>query len=81
MSDTVFVLHHVHEFEDCGHEDTKIIGIYKTRMDAENALARVKEQPGFRDHLNGFSIDEWKLNRTGWEEGFTTLDSDDAFSK
>jgi hypothetical protein len=76
--DTVFVLRHVHEFDD-GHEDLKIIGIYRTRQDAESVLEWVKEQPGFRLHVEGFSIDEWPLNQTGWREGFSTANPDGTF--
>ncbi|HEV2560564.1 MAG TPA: hypothetical protein VGT78_00350 [Rhizomicrobium sp.] len=81
MSDSVFVLSHVHGFDECGHEDLKIIGVYGTRWDAESVLAWIKTQPGFRSHLSGFSIDEWTLNETSWREGFVTAHPDGTFSE
>ena len=33
---SVWLLHHVHEFED-GHEDGKLIGVFATREEAESA--------------------------------------------
>jgi hypothetical protein len=75
----LFVLSHVHEFED-GHEDLKIIGIYQTRIAAESVLSWIRDQPGFRDNPEGFSIGEWTLDQTEWREGFTTALPDGSFS-
>lgn len=77
--DEVFLLTHVHEWGD-GHDDLKIIGIYKTREDAEAALARVRDQPGFRDMPEGFDIGPCPLNVDHWEEGFVTAHPDGTFS-
>jgi hypothetical protein len=69
---SVFIVHHVHEFED-GHEDHKIIGVFTTQEAAAVALAQVKDQPGFKECLQGFEITEWQLNRVGWPEGYVTI--------
>lgn len=72
MDKTVFMLHHVHEFEN-GHEDVKLIGVFSTREKAESALAKVKDMPGFKELPQGFSLDEHTLDQLGWVEGhFTT---------
>ncbi len=36
--------------------DTKAIGLFVSRRDAQAAIAQVKDAPGFRDLVDGFSI-------------------------
>jgi hypothetical protein len=48
------------------------IGIYSERGLAEDAVARLKKQPGFERYPDGFSIGETPVDVTHWEEGFTT---------
>ena len=50
----VFLLWHVHEFED-GNDDEKLIGVYRTEDETKAAIERVRTQPGFADLPNGFS--------------------------
>jgi len=70
---TVFLLHHVHEFED-GHEDVKLIGVFSSEMLARAAQQQVADQPGFRDSPNGFDISEHPVDgNIGWPEGYITL--------
>ena len=71
----VFILHHVHEFEE-----VKLIGVYSTRANAEAAMTAVGNQPGFRDLPEGFSIDEYRLDPTRREEGYVTAFPDGTFS-
>ena len=72
MGKTVYLLHHVHEFED-GHEDFKMIGVFSTEQRAKDALGLVKDQPGFRECPEGFEISEAELDTMEWLEGFVTL--------
>ena len=52
-------------------EDTELhIGIYKTEPEAVEAIARLRDQPGFRDFPDGFNIHSVRLGATGWQEGF-----------
>lgn len=67
----VFVLSHTQPVGD-GAEDLKIIGIYSAEEKAQVALGRVKDKPGFRDHLEGFEIAAHVIDRDGWTEGFFT---------
>ena len=67
----VFLLWHVHEFAD-GHEDVKLIGVYRTHTDAQEALERARSQPGFAELPDGFQIHPYQLNRDGWTEGYFT---------
>jgi hypothetical protein len=72
---TVFILHHVHEFDD-GHEDVKLIGIFSSEALARTAQQRVSDQPGFRDLPDGFEINEYHVDgHIGWLEGYVTVQS------
>lgn len=63
-----------HEYEtDCGCDEVKIIGIYRTKEEAEAALQEVRNQPGFRDHQAGFECATYELGRTAWREGFVKM--------
>lgn len=66
-----YLLWHVHEFPD-GEDDAKLIGVYASREDADAARARVGLQPGFRDLLEGFVIDEYEVGKDHWTEGYFT---------
>jgi hypothetical protein len=70
---TVFVLQHVHEFDD-GHEDVKLIGVFSSEVLARAAQQRVSDQPGFRDLPDGFDISEHHVDGViGWSEGYVTV--------
>ena len=69
MRTSVYLLLHSYE-EESGAENEKLIGVYSSEERAKEALEQVRRQPGFRDHLDGFEIDEYVLDRTGWREGF-----------
>jgi hypothetical protein len=60
-----------HERPDTG--DVKVIGIYSSRESAAAAIERLRTQPGFRDHPDGFAIDRYALDRDHWSEGFLDL--------
>jgi hypothetical protein len=68
----VYVLWHSYE-DPPGREEDKLIGIYSSRQLAEDALARVRDKPGFRDYPDGFLIDEMTLDRDSWVQGFATI--------
>lgn len=60
-----------HERPDDG--DVKTIGVYSSEAAAQAALERVRQQPGFCDHPDGFTIDPYKLDRDSWVDGFVDL--------
>jgi hypothetical protein len=68
----VFLVEHVHVLED-GEEDVKIIGVYSTRDAAQQAVERLRLQPGFCDTPEGFTIDLYWLDQDSWEQGFATV--------
>ena len=67
----VYLVTHVHEFAG-GEEDVKFIGVYATERDAEAAVGRAKNLPGFRDSQEGFWIECYELGKDHWCEGFVT---------
>lgn len=69
---TVYVLQHVHSLDD-GEEDVKFIGVYSARENAEAAIRRLSQAPGFSDASDGFHIDEYQLDMDHWCEGYKTL--------
>ncbi|WP_394845431.1 hypothetical protein LZC95_51420 [Pendulispora brunnea] len=68
--DAVFVVQHAYERDES--EEIKFIGVYSTRVKAEAAVLRLKEQPGFREHPDDFHIERYEIDRDHWEEGFVT---------
>ncbi|WP_310486487.1 hypothetical protein [Chamaesiphon sp. VAR_69_metabat_338] len=72
---TVFLLQHSYERDDC--DETKTIGIYSSRSQAEAAIVRLSQQPGFCERPDDFWIDEYELDRDNWCEGFATIGADE----
>lgn len=68
---TVFVLQHSYEID--GHDETKFIGVYSTQEQADQAINRLKDQPGFRDKLDSFHVSEYEINKDHWTEGYATM--------
>ena len=68
----VYVLQHVHEYED-GTEDVKFVGVYSSRENAESAIKRLSGVSGFSEALAGFHIDEYHVDKDQWVEGYTTF--------
>ncbi len=67
----VFILHHSYELE--GQEETKLIGVYSTKIEAELAITRLKDKNGFKYWQDAFEISEYNLNQDNWTEGFSTM--------
>jgi len=72
-TDEVFVLQHAYERAD-GEDEVKFIGVYSTLVKAEEAVARLKQQPGFKDHPNDFCIDRYEIDKDHWLDGFISSD-------
>ncbi|NUF49905.1 MULTISPECIES: DUF7336 domain-containing protein [unclassified Gilliamella] len=68
----VYFLYHI-LYEDTDDEDVKIVGIYSSYKQAELAIERHKNKPGFIDFPDGFQIIEDVVNRDGWVDGFVDL--------
>jgi hypothetical protein len=68
----VYVLQHVHSVDD-GADDVKFIGVYSSRENAQAAITRLIQAPGFSEAPVGFYIDEYQLDKDQWVEGYSTL--------
>jgi hypothetical protein len=67
--ETVYVLHHIRKDDKYG-DNAKLIGIYRSKNNANDAIRRLAGQPGFRDHPKGFHTEPYELDRDHWTEGF-----------
>ena len=73
----LYILWHVHAlaFDDYGeHDEEKLIGVYSSSEKAKEAIQSHKNLEGFRDlPLTCFEIHETELDRSSWNDGFTTV--------
>lgn len=67
----VFLLWHVHDLGN-GHDDEKLIGVYRTEDEAKAAIKRLCTQPGFVDAPSGFQICAYRVDEDHWTEGYST---------
>lgn len=75
--DKVYLLQHSYEvvYEGESFDETKIIGIYTTKENAEEVVRRYKSIVGFDKYpLSCFNIDVYELNQDHWKEGFVKSD-------
>jgi len=68
----VYVVQHVREDSD-GYDDIKFIGVYSTRQEADKAVARLKQVPGFTETPQGFYVDQYEVDKDHWTEGFVDV--------
>ena len=62
--------------EEWDYDHQLIVGTYTRREKAEKGIALVRDQPGFRDHPQGFEITPGRLDETAMIHGFATLRRD-----
>jgi len=65
---SVFYL--AHEWYDGEYDYITDIAVYSTLEKAEKALKRLKRHKKFKDHPEGFGIDEYEIDKDHWTEGF-----------
>jgi len=68
----LFIVQHLHVLDD-GEEDVKFIRVYSSKEAAQQAVDRLRLQPGFCDAPDGFSIDQYPPNEDNWIEGYVTV--------
>ena len=73
---TVYLVTHSYETDD-GTPEMKHIGVYSSEIAAHGTVRRLRQQPGFRDHPDGFHVGLYVLDRTHWEGGFFDPDDPD----
>jgi len=71
----VFLVQHAYYLEE--EEEIKIIGIYSTQDKAEEAIAKLRSQPGFQDTPKDFYIDTYTMDQDHWSEGYVTVRNTD----
>lgn len=71
--DKVYLMHHIRSDDEYG-DSAKLIGVYRSENIARSAISRLKGQPGFRDHPNGFQIEAYELDKDHWVEGFVLVE-------
>lgn len=70
----VYLLWHTHSDDALSDgEDIKLIGVYTSRKNAEEAQYRAQQLEGFKDHKEGFEISCNELNKDEWTSGFITI--------
>ena len=69
---TVHLLWHTHDLDE-SEPDDKLVGVYATRADAEQARERALRRQGFRDAPDGFLIDAYEVGRDHWQDGYVTV--------
>ena len=67
--DPLFVL--LHSLPETGR--VKVIGLYSSRVMAEEAMERARVQPGFAQEPEGFTIEQYELDKDHWPRGFVRL--------
>ena len=68
----VFLLYH----QKKGEDSYKIVGVFSSRANAVSVKKKKQEEAGFRDHKNGFHIDNYVVDMEYWRGGFFTVDDD-----
>lgn len=69
---SVYILQFVRAISE-SEEDVKLIGVYRSLQQAEQARWRLSKKPGFCDYRDGFIIDEYEIDRDHWQDGFHPL--------
>jgi homoserine kinase type II len=67
----VYIVQHVHVQYDAS-EEVKLIGAYSSGERAEEAVSRLRQQPGFSETATGFEIERYEVDKDHWCEGFFT---------
>jgi homoserine kinase type II len=67
-----YPLWHVRRDDEYG-DNAKLIGVYSSSEEAQQAVERLADQPGFRDHPDGFQFEPYEINKDHWTEGFVDV--------
>jgi hypothetical protein len=51
----------------------KVVGLYSSKALAEEAVDRAKALPGFLEEPDGFTIEQYEVDRDHWPRGFMRL--------
>jgi hypothetical protein len=62
----------LHEREDVDGEHIKIIGVFEDHEIASSHINDLRMMPGFKEHPDGFSVEEFTVGECRWTDGFHT---------
>lgn len=66
----VFLLWHTRE-DDEYQDNSKLLGVFSSEPLAQEKIKNhYSKQPGFKNHLKGFEISEYEVDKMQWAEGF-----------
>ena len=65
---TVYLLHHTARVGR--DEDVKLVGVFRSKEDAERVIAQLKDKSGFRDAGGEWSCHEHEIGKFHWQEGY-----------
>ena len=68
----IFVVFH---WDKIDVQDIRTVGVYSSMANAETAIERVGEKPGFREAPEGFYVVQYELDQDNWTEGFAPKSS------
>ncbi|KQT01806.1 MULTISPECIES: hypothetical protein [unclassified Rhizobium] len=68
MSD-LYSVDHIYRNE-FGEVQSKDVGVFSSKEQADAAVASVMDMPGFCDHTSGFIVEKVIIDKVFWEEGF-----------
>jgi hypothetical protein len=71
VMDTVYLLWHSHP-TGAGELNEKIIGVHRSKEEANAAIERALLRPGFCDYPEGFKITSAIVGKDYWEHGYFT---------
>lgn len=70
----IYLLWHTHTDEALpGGEDVKLLGTFLSLEKAEQAQSDASVLEGFKEHLSGFHISEYEIDKRHWTSGFVTI--------
>ncbi|KIO76181.1 hypothetical protein TH53_16335 [Pedobacter lusitanus] len=70
----VYLLWHTHsDGALLYNEDGKLIGVYNSKENAEEAQSRAEQLNGFKDHREGFEISRNEVDKDEWTSGFVSF--------
>ena len=67
---SVYFLYHLEEKQPNGFQGRKLIGVYSTAEKAREAVARIGNKPGFKEHPELWNVQEQPVDRDDWTQGF-----------
>lgn len=67
--ESIFYLSHEY-YDGAMYDYLTDIGVYSSLEKAKNALRTYQKLPIFKEHSEGFVIDEYEINKDHWTEGF-----------